>query len=172
MSCAPLSHDFLSLHRRLRLADHEREAIDVEDDVVAARLLAAGLEDHLASRRRAGSCAGRRSRSAGSASDCGSPTNWTALVAAQPAHHPLVRRDQAVVVTDEEHGAQLRQDLVDALGLLGDDRVQPLERLDDVGLDQDLGLVAREARPASTNSQPRSAASGGRRQRPGSSMPR
>ena len=57
------------------------------------------------------------------------------LLAAEPLDHAAVRFDEAVVRDRQDRGPKLRQDLIDALGLGGDGRVQAPQRGDHLRLD-------------------------------------
>ena len=141
--------------RGLRLADDEREAVDPQHEVVAALLGARVVGD-----------LGRDDQAVvARVVEVDEPDFGYAslgadevdrLVAAQPAHHPLVRRDQAVVRDGEDDGTQLRQDLVDPLRLRRDRRVQADERGDHLGLDEDRVDQCDRAAVPGTYRQPRS----------------
>lgn len=129
------------LGRSLRLPNDQREAVDEQDDVEAAflhRLEGDLRRDHelIATRVLEVDERDRQRRRLTYEVDL--------LGAAQPAHHSLVRGDKPVLDRGQNRSSQRGKDLVDAVGVLGDGRVQPDERLRDVRLDEGAHVLAAE----------------------------
>ena len=121
--------------RGLRLAHHEREAVDPQDQVVAA-LLGARVIRHLGGdHQRVGTRALEVEQA--DRDEVVGAHEADRLLAAQPLGQAAVGLDQAVVRHGEDGGPQARQDLVDTLGVRRDGRVQATQRRRHLRLDQD-----------------------------------